>query len=227
MNGMTVKNNVLFAKDPEAYLIRMVDNTGGFNHGTIDSNVYFQAYNSDHYAFIPPTTHWSFTSWQTNTFYDQHTQSSFVNWVYPERYDTLLMNQTDSIVFVSLGQHEFLDLDSNIVCQSIALQPFTSKILIKKTSLCSPSGSETQIDDSAITIYPNPFSSVARISTNKIMHNASLLLYNTIGQLVYERNFLTGQTIDLQAGDFSEGLYIVHVRFDNNAYAVKKIMITP
>ncbi len=103
MTGMTVKNNVLFAKDPGAFIIRMVDNTGGFNQGTIDSNFYFQPYDSSQYAFIPPSTNYSFSEWQSNTGLDSNTRSSFVNWTLPAALDTIIMNQTDNTISVNLG----------------------------------------------------------------------------------------------------------------------------
>jgi parallel beta-helix repeat protein len=118
MNGMTVKKNILFAKDATAYILRMVDNTSGYNHGVIDSNYYFQPYNSNNYTFIPPSTNWNFSTWKSNTGYDINSKSSFVNWTLPTSDDSLFMNQTDNIVTISLGATEFLDLDSNVVCGS-------------------------------------------------------------------------------------------------------------
>ncbi|MFM7637635.1 MAG: Ig-like domain-containing protein, partial [Crocinitomicaceae bacterium] len=143
MTGMTVKKNVLFAKDPAAHIIRMVDNTSGYNHGVIDSNYYFQPYNSNNYEFIPPSTSNNFSTWQSNTGYDVNTISSFVNWTLPTSNDTLFMNQTDAVVTISLGPNAFLDLDSNVICGNITLQPYTSKILIKVNATPTISGANS------------------------------------------------------------------------------------
>jgi hypothetical protein len=60
-----------------------------------------------------------------------------VSWTLPTSYDTLLVNATDNTVTIPLLANQYFDLDSNTVCNSITLQPYTSRILIKGTNLCS------------------------------------------------------------------------------------------
>lgn len=136
MTGMTVKRNALFAKETTSTVVRMVDNTGGFNQGTIDSNYYFQPYNANRYGFIPPTAYYTFTAWQTTTGFDAHTRRSFVTWTYPTAYDTLFTNPTDDVATYALSG-QYLSLDSVEVCPTLTLQPYTSKILIKTNAACS------------------------------------------------------------------------------------------
>jgi len=184
MNGMTVKKNILFAKDATAYILRMVDNTSGYNHGVIDSNYYFQPYNSNNYTFIPPSTNWNFSTWKSNTGYDINSKSSFVNWTLPTSDDSLFMNQTDNIVTISLGATEFLDLDSNVVCGSIILQPYTSKILINTNYICSTTGIDENNTEKDVFIFPNPFSSTTTVQTDNVFKDATLIVYNLHGQQV-------------------------------------------
>ncbi len=226
MTGMTVKKNVLFAKDPKAYLIRMVDNTGGYKHGVIDSNYYYQPYNPDNYEFIPPSTTNNFSKWQSNSGYDANTKSSFVNWTLPTNDDTLIMNQTDNVVTISLGTDEFLDLDSNLVCGSIVLQPYTSKILIKTYNMCLITGIDENITENHLFIFPNPFSSMTTIHTDSDFKDATLIVFNLSGQQVKQIKNISGQTVTLHRDNLPMGLYFIHLIQDNKTITTHKLIIT-
>lgn len=225
MTGMTVKKNVLFAKDPNAYIIRMVDNTGGYNHGTIDSNYYYQPYNSGKYAFLPPSTDYTFAQWQA-TGLDPNTKSSFVNWTLPTSYDSLFMNQTDNVVTISLGTTEFLDLDSNVVCGSITLQPYTSKILINTNYICSTTGIDENNTEKDVFIFPNPFSSTTTVQTDNVFKDATLIVYNLHGQQVKQIKNISGQTVTLHRDNLPMGLYFIHLTQDNKTITTGKLIIT-
>jgi parallel beta-helix repeat protein len=226
MIGMTVKHNVLFAKDNDDHILRMVDNTGGYNHGVIDSNYYFQPYNSNNYVFTPPATSDSFSTWLTNTGYDIHTQSSFLNWALPTSDDTLIMNQTDNVVSISLGPNEFLDLDSNIVCGSIVLQPYTSKILINTNNICSTTGIDENNTEKDVFIFPNPFSSSTTLQTDNVFKDATLIVYNLQGQQVKQIKNISGKTITFQRDYLPMGLYFIHLTQDNKTITTDKLIIT-
>jgi Secretion system C-terminal sorting domain/Right handed beta helix region len=226
MNGMTVKKNILFAKDATAYILRMVDNTSGYNHGVIDSNYYFQPYNSNNYTFIPPSTNWNFSTWKSNTGYDINSKSSFVNWTLPTSDDSLFMNQTDNIVTISLGATEFLDLDSNVVCGSIILQPYTSKILIKTNYICSTTGIDENNTEKDVFIFPNPFSSTTTVQTDNVFKDATLIVYNLHGQQVKQIKNISGQTVTLHRDNLPMGLYFIHLTQDNKTITTDKLIIT-
>jgi hypothetical protein len=96
--GFDIKQNVLFALDDQAYIIRQVDFSGNFAVGTIEGNYYFQPYNPNRYAlryvgFTP--TPYTFAAWQA-TGNDLTTQSSFVSWPTTQNDARLFMNQTDA-----------------------------------------------------------------------------------------------------------------------------------
>lgn len=226
MNGMTVKKNILFAKDATAYILRMVDNTSGYNHGVIDSNYYFQPYNSNNYTFIPPSTNWNFSTWKSNTGYDINSKSSFVNWTLPTSDDSLFMNQTDNIVTISLGATEFLDLDSNVVCGSIILQPYTSKILINTNNICSTTGIDENNTEKDVFIFPNPFSSTTSVQTDNVFKDATLIVYNLHGQQVKQIKNISGQTVTLHRDNLPMGLYFIHLTQDNKTITTDKLIIT-
>lgn len=226
MTGMIVKNNVLFAKDPTAHILRMVDNTGGYNHGVIDSNYYFQPYNSNNYALIPPSTNWNFSTWQSNTGYDVNSISSFVNWTLPTSNDTLFMNQTDNVVTISLGINEFIDLDSNVVCGSITLQPYTSKILITTSEICPTAGVEENKSEKDLFIYPNPFYSATIIYTNSGFKNATLTVYNLHGQQVKQIDNISGQDVTLHRDYLPSGIYFINLTEGNKTFTTNRVIIT-
>jgi len=226
MNGMTVKKNILFAKDATAYILRMVDNTSGYNHGVIDSNYYFQPYNSNNYTFIPPSTNWNFSTWKSTTGYDINSKSSFVNWTLPTSDDSLFMNQTDNIVTISLGATEFLDLDSNVVCGSIILQPYTSKILINTNYICSTTGIDENNTEKDVFIFPNPFSSTTTVQTDNVFKDATLIVYNLHGQQVKQIKNISGQTVTLHRDNLPMGLYFIHLTQDNKTITTDKLIIT-
>lgn len=225
MTGMVVKKNTFFAKDPNAYIIRMVDNTGGYNHGLIDSNYYFQPYNENNYEFIPPSTSNNFTTWQSNSGYDVNTVNSFVSWTLPTSYDTLLLNPTDDVVTINLGTPEYSDLDNNIICGTISLQPYTSKILIKTSTFCYLTGiSESTRND--VRVYPNPFSTQATLLVENPLKNATLIINNSFGQTVNVIENINGNTVVLNRDNLVTGLYIISLTEENNILYKGKIVIT-
>ncbi len=225
MTGMLVKYNSFFVKDPTAYIVRMVDNTGGYNQGTIDSNYYFQPYSITKYAFEPPATYYSFTNWQSTTGFDLNTKNSFVSWTLPTSDDSLFMNPTDNVVTISLGTTEFLDLDSNIVCDSITLQPYTSIILINTYNTCV-TGIDEINTEKKILVFPNPFSNQTTIQISGVFENATLTIYNTVGQQVKQINNIYGNTINLHRDNLPIGLYLIHLTQDNKTIKTGKLIIT-
>ncbi len=226
MTGMTVKKNVLFAKDPSAHIIRMVDNTGGYNHGVIDSNYYFQPYNANNYEFIPPSTTNNFSTWLSNTGYDANTQNSFLNWTLPTSYDTLFMNQTDNPLTINLGSNEYLDLDSNIICGSITLQPYTSIILINNNNTCSTTSLDKNNTGNDLFISPNPFSSTTIIHTNGVLKNVTLTIYNSLGKQIRQIKNISAQAFTLRRDNLPSGLYFINLTQDNKTITTEKLIIT-
>ena len=221
MTGMDVRKNYFFAKDPNAFVVKMIDNTGGFNQGTIDSNFYFQPYNTSNYGYFPPATTLSFQGWQSTTGLDSHTKSSFVNWTFPFTNDTLIMNPTDSAVIVSLGTNQFLNLDSIPVCESLTLDPYCSIILIRTNDICSTLSSEDLIGNSSIDVYPNPASSQIRIASSKNLSNCLFELYDLSGRKVKSGKTGNGE-IDISLNGLDSGLYILILRGDKT-YSAKVI----
>lgn len=225
MTGMTVKRNVLFAKDASSYIIRMVDNTGGYNHGLVDSNYYFQPYNVNNFEFVPPSTVNNYATWLLNSGYDIHSKSNFTNWTLPINRDTLFMNPTDNIVSIDLGLDEYLDLDSNIVCGNITLQPYTSKILIRTQNTCTISSTNNTIQNN-LKVYPNPSSERVAIQSEQLLTSATLTVYNLHGQIMKEIKDINGYIINFERENLISGVYILNLSQGNKTIGIHKIIIS-
>jgi hypothetical protein len=208
--GMNIKHNYFFVTDTASYVMRHVDYTGNYNLGSIDSNVYFHPYRPAQYVFREPATPYTFSAWQNEGF-DVNSRDAWVNWTFPQRSDTLIMNQTDNVATINLGTTLYLDLDSNIVCGNVTLQPYTSIILINTFTSCNPSGiSET--NNQSVSLYPNPASD--EVKFNKIQSHISV--YSLQGQLLLE----AFDSMVLNVAALPNGIYYVRTESGSARLAV-------
>jgi len=74
------------------------------------------------------------------------------------------------------------------------------------------------------TIYPNPFSSMTNLQTDKYLINATLTVYNLFGQQVKQIKNISGQTVTLFRDNLSSGLYFIRLTQDNNTFTTKLIV---
>jgi hypothetical protein len=74
--------------------------------------------------------------WRALSGFDAHTVGSFVNWTALQNDAVLFMNPTDFDSTINLGLSSYLDLDSNTVCGTLTLAPYTSKVLIRTGDTC-------------------------------------------------------------------------------------------
>jgi hypothetical protein len=77
----------------------------------------------------------------------------------------------------------------------------------------------------SFSVYPNPFSSEATVKTDKILKDATLTIYNSIGQEVKQITNISGQTITISRDNLTGGLYFLRLAEENKTYA-NKIVIT-
>jgi len=76
-----------------------------------------------------------------------------------------------------------------------------------------------------IRIYPNPFSSLTTIQTDKVFKGATLTVYNLYGQAVKQMDNLAGQTIIFHRDNLPSGLYFIRLTEENKTIAVDKLVI--
>jgi hypothetical protein len=99
-------------------------------------------------------------------------------------------------------------------------------IVIAKLS--SPTGIAEGNNYSPITIFPNPFSSVATIQSDRALENATFVMYNSMGQKVNEIVSITidaGGTIELQRDGLSAGVYFIRVMEGDKIVGVEKLVV--
>ena len=76
-----------------------------------------------------------------------------------------------------------------------------------------------------ISVAPNPFSSELAIESAIAFDNASLKLYNAVGQLVREINNLSGQHIALKRENLNSGLYFIQLFEKGKLVKSSKVLV--
>ncbi len=79
---------------------------------------------------------------------------------------------------------------------------------------------------SLLKIFPNPFSSQTTFKSEKILENATLIIYNSGGQQIKKMNNIRGQTVTFQRDNLPSGIYFLQITQDNKTVAVEKFVIT-
>ena len=78
-----------------------------------------------------------------------------------------------------------------------------------------------------ITSFPNPFDDNFSINLSSIkLENASLQIYNTLGQLIYKNNFSNNNgknIITIYSDNWRAGIYIVEIKSNFTTYKTKII----
>ncbi len=73
--------------------------------------------------------------------------------------------------------------------------------------------------------YPNPFTSTARLQTRHALKNASIILYNSVGQEMKRMENLSGNSFTIESDALSSGLYFLHLFEGGESYSVVKIVV--
>jgi uncharacterized repeat protein (TIGR03803 family) len=84
-------------------------------------------------------------------------------------------------------------------------------------------------ENNASTIFsvsPNPFSTQTVLQTDRRLTNASLIVYNSVGQTVRRVDNLAGGTIIFHRDNLPCGLYFVRLTQDGNTISADKFVIT-
>ena len=79
---------------------------------------------------------------------------------------------------------------------------------------------------SIFSIFPNPMIYSTTIQTNVDLKNATLTIYNSIGQIVKQINNIFGQTFTISKGHLQRGLYIISLTEENKIIEVDKLLIS-
>jgi uncharacterized delta-60 repeat protein len=79
---------------------------------------------------------------------------------------------------------------------------------------------------SQISIYPNPFSNATTLKTNYLFENATLIVYNTLGEQVRKINNISGQKFTFYRENLDEGIYFYQIEENNIIVSENRFVIT-
>jgi hypothetical protein len=130
------------------------------------------------------------------------------------------------IVYVTGSFHSpELIFDTDTLQHSLFVPPqfFLAKLGPEEVSTVY---SDLYISENALRIFPNPFSSQTTLLTEKAMKNACLHIYNSYGQEVKEVKNISGQKINLQKDQLSDGVYFIVLTEANEVIASGKMVIS-
>lgn len=80
-------------------------------------------------------------------------------------------------------------------------------------------------DDFVFEIYPNPFSVQTTFQTTEVLKNASIIVYNSNGQVVKEIKNISGKKVNLDRENLSNGLYFINLVQDSQVMASSKLVV--
>lgn len=147
--------------------------------------------------------------WKT-TDYGQNWTYSLTSGFYSPTFSTFPGVLYDDIVFVS-------DSTGYLLSGNYILKTTDGGIFVNIKNLN---------DNNSIKIYPNPFSTQTTLQVDNLFHNATIKVYNCVGQTVKVIKNISGQTIILQRDNLSSGLYFLQLTQDNKILTTDKIVIT-
>lgn len=75
------------------------------------------------------------------------------------------------------------------------------------------------------SIYPNPFSKTTTLQTNLTLNNASLILFNAIGEQVAQIDEINGSVITFNGENLSDGMYFIHLKQDGQLIYTGRFVI--
>ena len=78
----------------------------------------------------------------------------------------------------------------------------------------------------SLKLYPNPFNNQTTIRIDQSVHNASITISNTLGQVVQRINNINNQKIILERGNLNRGLYVMCLKENNKVIAKTKLFVT-
>ena len=81
-------------------------------------------------------------------------------------------------------------------------------------------------ENTSLNIFPNPFTSETTLKTDFNLKDATLTIYNALGQEVNNIKNISGQEIKLSRDNLVSGIYFIRLTLDNKVIATDKLVIT-
>ncbi len=103
----------------------------------------------------------------------------------------------------------------------------SASIETNTVTLCANVGVDEYLQSQTlISIYPNPFSSTTTLKTTKMLKNATLTIFNSLGKEVKEIENISGQEIILDRKNLQVGIYFIRLKLNNKTIADGKLIVT-
>ncbi|TND07448.1 MAG: hypothetical protein FD123_3226 [Bacteroidetes bacterium] len=83
-----------------------------------------------------------------------------------------------------------------------------------------------ELHKTAISVFPNPFADETRIRSELFLKNATLSVYNALGQEIKRIKNISGQEIKLRRNNLPAGIYWIRLAEDNQAGSVVRLIIS-
>jgi hypothetical protein len=80
--------------------------------------------------------------------------------------------------------------------------------------------------DEQFVISPNPFSEFTTLHSSKKLDNATVSIYNSIGQQVEQINNVSGQSVRIDRNDLPYGVYFIRIIVGEDSFQAGTFMIT-
>ena len=93
--------------------------------------------------------------------------------------------------------------------QSSVRSNLTSLSNLEATGLCASSVGIQNINNNIISVYPNPFSSQFTIKLNSINQESSIVVFDLVGNIVFEQSNLISNEININLKNQPSGQYVV------------------
>ena len=93
-------------------------------------------------------------------------------------------------------------------------------------TLCTTVGLKEISEENLISIFPNPFSTMATLQTEKKLKGALLTIFNSHGKQVNRIKNINGQTITITRDNLAAGLYFLRLSQGSKIIATEKLIIT-
>jgi hypothetical protein len=77
----------------------------------------------------------------------------------------------------------------------------------------------------SVNISPNPFFTETTLRTKQFFKNATLTLYNSLGQELKQIKNIYGESFSFQRDDLQSGLYFIRLTQDNGILTMQKLII--
>ena len=74
------------------------------------------------------------------------------------------------------------------------------------------------------SLYPNPANGVCTITFNKPVENASVKLYNVLGEKCFEEAVKSGVSKEINVGNLASGIYLMQVNSDGKQYSQRLVI---